>query len=265
MVVPGRGLLEAFVNLTSSGRLSPANVERFAKKWGALGICKHGKPYTHRRDGHSLLIRVPEKGDDAGTQLRGCPPLGYPRPERRFNPALWDPLESWDTYSGNARALINIAAALNQSRFGEVEDWHRLLSRTMPLERWTRTVHVKLFASPGVPKVWGSRLNAERFWISNLLNLWLEDGDVRWQCAWERPAFMVTPGVQSLFGAIALQLMLAIGRVDALAVCSNCRVAYGPRRKPVAGRRSYCETCRRDKIPQRDATAAYRERRRKSR
>jgi hypothetical protein len=47
-------------------------------------------------------------------------------------------------------------------------------------------------------------------------------------------------GHSPLFGAIALQLVLAISGAEGFAVCDECRNVYAPRRTPRAGERHYC-------------------------
>ncbi len=258
---PGPGLLEEFVNLTRGDELNYAAVERYAKRWGTLGICKHGKPYTHLRDGPVLNIHIRGRGDDDSRLLHGCPPLGYaPRKKPVTNPELWEPLVAWESFSRSARAVMNVAAQLHQGDPGNVEDWYMLIGHDSTLERWTEE-RTRYMAAQEWRGTWRSRISSERWWVSNLVNFWLEDGDVRWQCTWEESDFALTTGVQSLYGAIVIQLALAVGRVEALATCSNCRTAYIPSRKPVEGRRRYCSSCQDAGVPQRDATASLRGRR----
>ncbi len=72
----------------------------------------------------------------------------------------------------------------------------------------------------------------------------------------------VTFGGLSLFGALSLQLMLTVVRVDGLAVCSACGGggdAFVPERRPRPGR-SYCDACRKSGKAIRDASADHRRR-----
>jgi len=50
---------------------------------------------------------------------------------------------------------------------------------------------------------------------------------------------------------------------DDLAVCSSCGMLYSPTRRPNPDRRNYCPKCKEDKVPQRDASRDYYDRKRR--
>ena len=63
----------------------------------------------------------------------------------------------------------------------------------------------------------------------------------------------------SLFGALAVQLLMAVSRTGGLAICSGCGAPYVPKRRPNPRRRRYCPQCGL-KAAWRDAQAAQRRR-----
>jgi len=76
------------------------------------------------------------------------------------------------------------------------------------------------------------------------------------------------PFINSAFGLLAIQLLLAIARAEGLATCAGCGAPFVSSRQPLAGkrvgrtiaRRNYCRDCRDRKIPLRDAARDYRKR-----
>ena len=73
---------------------------------------------------------------------------------------------------------------------------------------------------------------------------WLRIGDVRPRPLWrgEQPTLVLSsPG---LFGALAIQLLLAMQRSDGVATGSSCGRAYTPVRRPKQHQRRYCPECR---------------------
>lgn len=67
----------------------------------------------------------------------------------------------------------------------------------------------------------------------------------------------------SLFGALTAQAMTAVAG-SSLAMCSGCGGVFVPNgRQPASGRRRYCQECRERGVPQRDAKADYRAKRRR--
>jgi hypothetical protein len=90
---PLRGLLDGFVQLADAE--APV-ILRYARKWGLLFLDRQGRPCTKQYQ----VLRVGAKD--------------LPRSE---------PLEAWRYYSRRARAVLNIAAHLQQGRSGSAEDW----------------------------------------------------------------------------------------------------------------------------------------------
>ena len=60
-----------------------------------------------------------------------------------------------------------------------------------------------------------------------------------------------------LFGFLALHLFYAITGRTLWALCSSCSGIYRPTRRPAHGQRKYCQACRDQGVPSRDANRAY--------
>jgi transposase-like protein len=67
-------------------------------------------------------------------------------------------------------------------------------------------------------------------------------------------------------GAVALQLAMAVANSEVF-TCAACSDLYfrGKRRKPNTGQQNFCESCVRQRKPQQQAEARYRESRREAR
>ena len=270
LIAPAAGLLEHFLRL----RDAPADqIVRFAQRWGVLGLCEHDFPAQH----------PPEYWPSRAVEMHPCPyawddpyGLGPPRsttrrPRRgrrskradkiRINPRVdvhachvrgiyetgayvgkpWEPVEAWRTWARRAHALLAVAAALQQKRLGAESDWRMATDMEMETPR---------------PRTEGWRL------LALFADYWLKAADVRpWpqvQDGVVRLTLGSDWGHSPLFGAIAVQLVLAISGAEGFTVCDACRNVYAPRRTPRGGEHHYCETCRDQKVPQRHAAARYR-------
>jgi len=142
------------------------------------------------------------------------------------------------------RAILNIAARLHEGEVGKPQDWRPLYDKVndRPVPWWKRSVPV------------------DRAVLSDVLGEWLNIAHVRLECHWsgEKPAIHIA--TQALFGALVVQLALAISRTDGLAVCSGCGLSYVPSRRPRETKRRYCPECRKRKVPGRDAATDYQRR-----
>ena len=84
-------------------------------------------------------------------------------------------------------------------------------------------------------------------------------GQVALEPAWDEPHHLsLRIGVAGLFGALVVQLALAIAKTDGLTLRSACGMTYLPGRRPNPKRRRYCSPCRAGGAPLRDAAADYR-------
>ena len=229
---PGPGLLDQFVHLADA----PAeHILRYAQRWGVLFLCEqHRLPTSHNP--RPLYTAV-------SGQVTWCVP------PRGANGTYWEFLEDWRHFARQARALLSIAVRLYQEHTGAAADWGTVYER---------------MAQTGPPGQ--GDLAAERFALTLCVNEWLILGDVRPQFSWidrHNTVPKITFGGGGLFGALAVQLALAISQTDGLVLCSACGAPYVPERRPRSDERHYCVACRDAGRPARDAARDYRGRRAK--
>lgn len=236
---PTEGMLERFVALSGA---APERVVTYARRWGVLGICRHSLPMTHNPP------PIPRK--PGGVPMTWCYPLGW------REGALWEPIAAWRRYAAQMRALLNIGARVQDGKPGRAEDWQVLYPHPEELVAAPAVVRPGTFGP-----WWGHDAEADRAGVAYQLKEWLSMARVELEPAWDEPNRLVLRlAVGGLFGALIVQLMLAITRTDGLAICSACGVAYIPKRRPAANRRRYCTACRRRGAAVRDSSADYRRR-----
>ena len=239
-VNPTATILNQFVRL---GEATEEQVLQYAQRWGVLGICAHGLPYSHnpavgdpsrdRAACHAMTVNdfVPTKPNE---------PLQH-----------YELIDDWRRFSNASRSLLNIAARLQDGRPGLEQDWQNVV-RCNPLT-----------TAPRIPW-WGPRVGVDRFQLSAAMNDWLLWGSVRPTMEYERDSWSVKLKGHGLFGALALYLCLTIGQTGGFAICTSCSRPYIPRRQPNPNRRQYCRECG-SKAAQRDAARDYRHRKKHAR
>lgn len=217
----GPGLLDGFMKL---GDAPAEQILAFARRWGVLGICVHGAPASHRPPSVPFDPAVPS-----------C------MPQQLENGDYYESLISWRYFASATQALVNIAARLQNGGVGASADWRTVYQGSPPL--------------PGDSRDFWDESRRHRevdvLTLCERVNDWLQMGNVSPALS----AFMWlskgTPELQlgspcyygALFGAIALQLALVIGRSDGLATCDACGNVYIPSRRPNPNRRSFCSKC----------------------
>ncbi len=100
--------------------------------------------------------------------------------------------------------------------------------------------------------------------IASTLNGWLAHAPVRFYCDNKDAGqkFKIRPYVgdeRGIFPELALLLTTAATGLRSPLVCSGCGLPFMPVREPTTGERTYCQVCRDNRVPQRDAERAYRE------
>ncbi len=241
----GPNMLERFVRLHGQ----PDDVVlSFARGWGPLQICSHGLPAAHQGGVTQLPDYTPGK----------CVPE-WRRDGTRV--VYSEPIAAWHSYSREALAMLNVAASL---RGGVVK-----ASKVdfASLGCWLDVVRAEMGRTDeiGTPDLFdrAARLPSRMRLAIEGLNRWIYLGGVRPSVEWltkGSPSIQFfTPG---LFGALALQLMLAVSGSDGWAMCSGCGRPFSPSKVPAGRRRRYCEDCRKAGVDRRHASRDYRARRR---
>jgi hypothetical protein len=216
----GRGVLDEFIELAD---LRDGRILEFANTWGVLEICHHHLPWLHGIP-HEIL-RVP-----VVTRRRKTP--------QPCVPLQAEPLEVWRFFSRQAKALLRIAAMLEQDCLGLAEDWRVVVWDRVSL-RPTVAAH---------RDCWGLAVDS-----------WLTLGDVRptldslnQRITWDRT---------DLFGELAVQIALASVRSLGQVHCAACGKSYAPKKLIARGGVHYCNEPKCQKIAAATRSARYREKR----
>jgi hypothetical protein len=205
--VSDAGILNAFVRIKTAD-----DVLRFARRYGTLGLCKHGLPPMHRGSWYRDVIKDRElveviRTDEWEPRLGGS--------ERGWcSPVSPEPVKKWLKYSELALSYLNLAASL------KIDTGKRMKGLR------------QLFLQDGI-------------------NEWLGDAGIRLELNWGRqePTLILTGG--GVFGALGVQLLTAV-TANTLAVCSGCGNPYLRQvKKPKPGQRNFCDTCISNDVPNR--------------
>ncbi len=213
----------------------------------------------HREQGHDIESFKEEKPeaprppelpqDDPPTDFHLC----LSRGSRAGTP--WEPVSAWRTWAKRAYALLAIAGALREAKRGAEDDW-----------RLAYGIEDQDASGPGSYR---APMTTDAGWreLEHLANRWLGAARVRpWlEMTGSSLQFKLgsDAGSSPLYGAIAIQLGLAVSGAEGFAVCDVCKSVYAPERKPRLNERHYCQQCRARKEPERIAAAEYRKRKKK--
>jgi len=205
--VRNASLLESF---TALWKQNDGEILRFASRYGVLELDEANAFYpAEDRKTRDALVG---KGEFPAT---GC-----------------EPLARWRSYSRQFAALLAIGAKLHQGESGDPEEWKVL----MPPD-----------GLPGVRSVNRQKHYVELFIWESVLHSNLRPA-LRW--SGDRATepgivfgFLDTGG---LFGALMFRLMLAITKVDGLAICGSCQRSFTPAARARRGNIRFCEDCRKN-------------------
>lgn len=247
VITPSKGMLEEFVALADGDE---SKYLEYACRWGLLELCKeHYEPTNHNYNCEPI---VPSRMVVFGPTSKAA------REHRENLLAEGEPISEWRRFAQFARAILNIAARLHEGEIGSDEDWHTLHFDNAGFLGWdyvTERRKAKNFPD----------LEREKSLIADAVNTyWLGSGGVQPRVYWRssRPTitFECPKPYGKLFANLAIQLMMAISQIESLAICSACGQSYTPIRRPKRNQRRYCPDCKR--VATRDASAAYRRRKR---
>lgn len=243
-ITPSKGMLEEFVQLADADE---HKFLEYAQRWGLLDLCKeHFAPTSHN---YSCEPIIPFRTVVLGTTDQAA------KDHYKMLLAEGEPISAWRDYARFARSLLNIAGRLHEGEVGTDEDWTTLHFDEAGFLGWDHAA--ERHKDKKFPD-----LDWERSLIADGVNFWLECGGVQPKISWEasRPiiTFECPKPYGKLFANLAIQLMMAVSQVDAVAICSACGQSYMPKRRPKSNQRRYCQRCK--KVAVRDASADYRRR-----
>ena|SRR5437762_13043287 len=147
--------------------------------------------------------------------------------------AWWaEPLDRWRFYAAQFRSVMRIGNELNDGRLGQKEDWAILDPEQDPT-----------FSKPTHRTVLRAGAAGARQRLAGIVSDLLEFGAVSPDLVWEDGRWKIfyhSIGNERMFGALAIQLMLAVASADGFATCSACGNPYIPERTPKANQRNFC-------------------------
>jgi len=232
-VEPGKRMLLDFIQL---GESADSEILKYARRWGVLMLCSHHQlPSTHNRPPDFLTRRAVE----------------WCLPARR------EPLDSWRKFARRARLIVGVAGHLNQGTLFDPRQWLQTICELDAPDDKT----------PGAQVLTGllGTTSKQRSRLAMLVNEWLWLGDVRPALLWEKDVSALqlnfgSPYTGSLFGALGIELMLAVSGQGDFATCSGCGQPYlRAKRRPKSGQENYCLECHARGVPVRRRVERYRE------
>lgn len=210
-------MLSEFIDLADA---PVERIARYASRWGILHICEHDLPSSHMFTG-------------SGRHGDWCPYYARATSREGWH---WEPLASWRRFSREARAILRVAHSLHSGAPGRPQDWTDIVGSA----EWAE------MADDGegetAPSL-GETVSFDEVVLTYVVRQWLQWGWVNVEFEWSHRKSMIQMKGIWLFGALAVHLMQAVARIEALTICSACGRAYVPARKPTAGRRHYCTHC----------------------
>jgi hypothetical protein len=207
-------MLQEFMEVGITGEESALVI--FARKYGPIGLCRHGIPYGHNRQSYARKFQVMD-----------CEPV-------RLQESKWEyaePIATWFKFARQAHAVLSCSARLHEMRRPPAEELRIAYPDWFEQE----------LREPPKPN-----LETSRAIIAGAINTWIFFGGLRPQFAWGRKGCSVLFGTgdyTSLFGALAAQLMLGAAMTDGWVTCSDCGMPYAPARRPNPNRRRFCPEC----------------------
>jgi hypothetical protein len=231
-VKPSPEMLLGFVALE---RVDDADVLAYAQQWGLFDLCGHGLLRGHGWTQVPVSLLV---AGDLASFDPGCPAV------------RGEPLASWRHWARQASALIRITTRLQRSRRADEADL-LILGEAGP---WA----VPDYSSPGNRLGYyayrGFRLDTietHRAIAGDAITTWFTFTRASNRLVWEGGRPRLEFGGEGLLGGLGVQLLTTAAGTGRLEWCARCplplivkRATKGP---------YYCERCREQKEPRRDA------------
>jgi hypothetical protein len=190
----------------------------FARVWGVLGICRHGKSIRHRT------------------------PLCL---SRRVGDEYLESIAKWRQRARHLRSLLNIKTALNRGGPGDAIDWRRVWPGSPPASRSAASQTLAVVASAFLST---AQVQPMVQCVNDCLSVTFIGGNfgdlIKEMSACPQIAgWLASSG--NLLAEIAMRAILTIQEGPGWSVCSNpdCARLYRAPRHPAAGRYHFCQSC----------------------
>jgi hypothetical protein len=249
------------IGFSRLGDASDGGILEYARQWGILGICKHGRPVGHL----STLLQY------INTTREIC---CEPPKQGRWS---YDPLEKWRDYAEQVQAVLRLARQCWDEKLAPI-DWtktqHSTVDKPGSKADWEKAIREWRIDNPDIngSAQWAhagvEKVRAGRSVLSMIINQWLKVNNIRPQFGWyeNQPsiALAAPTAYNTLLPMLAVQMMLEVSNSIDLALCSGCSKPFHLRRGQSLHRKSYCLECKNKRIPQREAVKNYYHMERKS-
>ena len=225
---PGACLKE-FISLAAlPSERFPKAVVRFAQKWDTLGICRHGKPFNHppsdsRVDQCWVAFEIVFEGRRFESRIKSDGDSVF---------VFSEPIEAWERYSRQLRAILCVAANLRTGKLGSVEDWQTIEQGEPPQSpSYTgQTWGLPSFANDPDSSL-KDRLLIEQRTLAGNVGKWFTYGGIWYSLGWndvesrlETHLMYNRPG-NSLPGRLAVELLAVLSH--AVYRCKGCGEPFG--------------------------------------
>jgi predicted RNA-binding Zn-ribbon protein involved in translation (DUF1610 family) len=218
VAVPGT-LLFDFMALSEA---QTASVATFASRFGMLGVCpSHGRPIGHSPNATLAALM---RGDDLD-----CRAVADAWEARVYE----ERADDWRLWAGRFRLV-----------FERISELKRGLKTGREMPASFVCGYSRARADATSPRI----LSRGALWgqVADTVNVWLRDSGLGPALVIgkdERAAIEMRASPQFAFPILALQLLLFATGGQQVATCSACGRVFAARRRPQAGRDSYCPAC----------------------
>ncbi len=220
----GKSLAE-FVQLADvSDEALAASVLSFARRWGPLELCEHGKPFRHFPKDCLFAL-------SAG-----------------HNSPWWnEPLEAWRRYARHLRGLLLVASNLLVESPGAQADWQAVVD--------AEPIGQKIYSPIGEldGEIWGPEKldvrsrrrdpTSEHNYIAVAVNRWFEYGGVNLIPSWRSEgSFRIETTYSGLTGRLAVDLAAALSSPTGIYRCAGCGIPFtSENRRRARNREKWCD------------------------
>jgi hypothetical protein len=267
--VPDRRTLREKVLLGFVALENATNQEilEYARQWGVLGLCLHGRPCYHEIMSSWVDGLTPEGTLTKHFDEGNC---GKPISETEWGWSV-EPFAKWRDYAGQLGALMRLAMICTNAVPTTIDRLTGEYSNSRPGDPkdWAKAMRDWQIDNPGMDLTSNEPLLNGRWTLSNLMSHWMRVNNIRPVVRWGRgrATIHLTCGlhtISSLLPVLAVQTLLVTTNSVDMGLCAGCTEPFLLGRGQSTYRNSYCAECRKRRVPQKKATQAYYHRQRQS-